>query len=163
MKKDCVQCSASTRAGARCKNNTCIYGEFCNVHTKALFDLAIKPSKIPKSGKGLFTLKAIAKNQKIVKYTGEIKTLDEYNKNPSGYAVAISKGRVIDAASTQSELGRYANDCRASNRKAGQCNGSNARFSVSYKGGTPTIWIKSTKNIPANSEIYISYGHEYWN
>jgi SET domain-containing protein len=162
MTKDCVQCSAATRAGGRCKNITCIYSEFCNVHTKALFDLAIKPSKIPNSGKGLFTLKAIAKNRKIAKYTGEIKTLAEYNANPSGYAVGIPKGRVVDADSTQSDLGRYVNDCRAANRRAGQCKGSNARFAISTKAGITTIWIKATKNIPANSEIYVAYGASYW-
>jgi hypothetical protein len=52
--------------------------------------------------------------------------------NPSGYAVA--RGRVIDAASTQSDLGRYVNDCRAANRRAGECNGSNARLAT--KAGT---------------------------
>ena len=162
--KDCVQCSAATRHGngPRCKNITCIYSEFCNTHTKALFDLSLKQSKIPVAGKGLFTTKTIAKNKNIARYTGDIKTVADYNANQSGYAVAISKNRIIDAASTQSGLARYANDCRAPNRKAGQCKGSNSRFVVNYNGGKTTIWLRATKKIPANSEIYVSYGVGYW-
>jgi SET domain-containing protein len=158
--RECVNCAASTRNGTRCKNTTCIYTEFCAVHTKALFDLAIKPSAIPAAGKGLFTLKSIKKNANIAKYTGDIKTLAAYKAKPSGYAVAISHGRVMDAASTQNSLGRYANDCRAVNR--GHCRGPNARFSVSNRGGNTMIWIKATKHIPANSEIFVSYGKGYW-
>jgi hypothetical protein len=49
-----------------------------------------------------------------------------YNANPGGYAVAIPRGRsrvprIMDAASTQSDLGRYANDCRPANRDENEC------------------------------------------
>ena len=162
--KECVRCSAATKQGRgpRCKKTTCIYSEFCPSHTKVLFDLALKPSGIPGAGKGLFTTVEIPKNRNISRYTGKIKTTAAYNANPSGYAVSISKGRVIDAASTQSALGRYANDCRRANRSAGQCAGPNARLVVSYKGGEPIIWLRATKKINANSEVFISYGAEYW-
>ena len=106
--KECVQCAAATRhgRGPRCKKITCIYSEFCPAHTKALFDLSLKSSNIPGAGKGLFTTKAIAKNKNISKYTGDIKTVAAYNANPSGYAVAIPKNRVVDAAATQSGIAR---------------------------------------------------------
>ena len=160
--RECTQCAAETRRGTRCKLRTCIYSEFCHTHTKQLFDLALKPSHIPNSGKGLFTLKPIPKNANIANYTGVVKTQEEYNANPSNYGIAISKGRIIDAASTQSAIGRYANDCRNINRQAGQCNGSNSRFVINNHTNPPSISLRATKNIIAGSEIYVSYGAAYW-
>jgi hypothetical protein len=140
-----------------------MYSEFCHTHTKAIFDLALKPSTIPNASRGLFTTKQIRAGKKIARYSGVIKTQAAYNANPSGYAVAISRGRVMDAASTQSKLGRYANDCRPANKRANQCKGNNAKFSVKNEGGVTTIWLKATKNIPANTEVFIPYGAGYWN
>ena len=67
-----------------------------------MFGLALKLSHIPGAGKGLFTLKATPRNGNIARYTGGVKTLAQYNANPSGYAVPINRNRVVDATSTQS-------------------------------------------------------------
>ena len=158
--RECVQCLAATKKGSRCKNITCVYSEFCRVHTKQIFDLVLKPSQIPDSGTGLFTAVQIPKNKNIAKYTGQVKSQEEYNANPSGYAIAISRGRVIDAASTQDGIARYSNDCRTKNKKSGHCSGNNARFVVNHR--NDTVWLRSTKNIPAGSEIFVSYGSGYW-
>ena len=158
--RECVQCAAATRKGPRCKKNTCMYSEFCAVHTKSIFDLALKPSRIPGSGTGLFTTVAIPKNKNIAKYTGVIKSKTAYNENPSGYGVALSRGRVLDAASTQSGVARYVNSCRAANKRAGHCSGNNAKFVVNNR--TDSVWVRAIKNIPAGSEIFMSYGAGYW-
>lgn len=161
--RECVRCSAQTRKGARCKNRTCIYSEFCNVHTKRIFDLYLKPSAIPSSGSGLFTSKPIATKTRIAQYTGQIKTAAENQRNPSGYAVAIPRQRVLDAASTQSGIARYANDCRSINKRENQCRGNNAKFAISTRKGVTSVWLVSTKPIPANTEIFVSYGgSSYW-
>ena len=161
--RECVRCSAQTQKGARCKKRTCVYSEFCNTHTKKLFDLYLKPSSIPASGSGLFTSKHIATKTRIAKYTGEIKTAAENQENPSGYGLEIPKARVLDAASTQSGIARYANDCRSVNKREKQCKGNNSRFSVSTRKGITSVWLVSTKSIPANSEIFVSYGaRSYW-
>jgi hypothetical protein len=97
--RECVQCEAATRRGQRCKNRTCKYLEFCATHTKAIFDMALKPSQIPGAGTGLFTMVAIPRNQNIAKYTGEIKSQAAYDAKSSGYGIALSRGRVLDAAS----------------------------------------------------------------
>ena len=120
--------------------------------------LAVKKSSIVDAGLGLFTLEPIKKNQNIIQYTGIIRTNDQFEANPSMYGVEISKGRVIDAKSPQSSIARFANDCRAVNKKAGDCS-INSRFVVSGE----TVWIRATKAIPANSEIFVSYGPKYWN
>ena len=108
---------------------------------------------------------SIPSKTKIADYTGVIKTQAQNDVKPSGYALAIPHGKVLDAASTQSGLARYANDCRAKNKRAGQCQckGSNARFGTLTRGGVTRVWLTSTKMIRANSEIFVSYGKEYWN
>ena len=161
--RECVTCSARTLKGIICKNRTCKYSKFCNVHTRKLFDLYLNPSAIPSSGSGLFTSKPIATKTRIAQYTGQIKTAAENQNNPSGYAVAIPKQRVLDAASTQSGIARYANDCRSANKREKHCKGNNAKFSISTRNGVTSVWLVSTKTIPANSEIFVSYGgSSYW-
>jgi hypothetical protein len=159
----CVQCSATTRKGIRCKNTTCIYSEFCGLHTQSLLNLALRQSWIPTANRGLYTTVDIPKHQNIARYTGELKTFAEYDAAPSGYGYGISAGRVMDAASTQTGLGRYVNDCRAADRRQGHCARSNARFVVSHRNGIATIWVRAIVDIPAESEIYASYGgSRYW-
>jgi hypothetical protein len=160
--RDCVQCSASTRNGQQCSKMTCLYSEFCAIHTKSLFDLQIKRSGIAGSGKGLFTTKQIKKGAKIARYTGTLMSNEEYAEAVSGYGLGVSHGRVIDAKSTQSSLGRNANSCLKQNKNDGECPGNNAKFSIHNKGSIPTAWIKATKNIPAGNEIFIAYGRKYW-
>ena len=161
--RECVRCSAKPRKGSQCRNTTCIYSKFCNVHTKQLFDLYLKESSIPGSGTGLFTSKFILSKTTIANYTGLIKTQAQNDVKPSGYALAIPHGKVLDDASTQSGLARYANDCRAGNKRSGQCKGSNAKFSTLTRDGVTSVGLTSTKLIPANSEIFVSYGRGYWN
>ena len=162
--RECVRCIAVTKHGRghQCKKNTCIYSEFCKQHTESLFDLTLKPSSIPESGKGLYTIIALPKGHKIAQYTGQNVSQEEYELTDSGYGVNIPHGRIIDAASTQSAISRYANDCRAANVRAKQCKGTNARFSIHTRAGRTTIWVVATKNIPAHSEIFLSYGRGYW-
>ena len=68
----------------------------------------------------------------------------------------------MDAASTQSGLARYANDCRVANIREGDCKGNNSRFVKVTRAGKTTVWLRATKNIKAGSEILISYGRKYW-
>ena len=162
--RECVPCSALTRQGkgAPCKNNACATSEFCASHTRSLFDLVLKPSKIKEAGTGLYTTKDIPKNHNIAKYTGQIKTQEEFDASPSNYGIAIPHKRVMDAKSTQSGLARYANDCRTSNKKDGECKGNNTRFVLNTRAGKTTIWLRATKNITAGSELFVSYGSKYW-
>ena len=156
--RECVQCAAATKTGARCKNITCLYGEFCSVHTKQLFDLAIKPSNIKEAGKGLYTLIAIKKGTNIAKYTGKMMSDEEFEANPSPYGLEVKKNRLIDARSTQTGLARYANSCR----KGDKCKGNNSKFSISHRTNPPTVWLKATKNIKAGDEVFVPYGKRYW-
>ena len=159
---ECKQCTAQTKAGARCKARTCKYADYCWIHTKTLLRLGLRPSSIPRSGSGLFTYVDIPANKNICEYKGDNISSAEYTATDSGYGIIIPHGRVIDGKSTQSSLGRYANDCRPANKRAGVCSGNNARYSINTRNGVSTVNVKSIKRIPAGSEIFVSYGAGYW-
>ena len=94
-------------------------------------------------------------------YTGKYKSTEEWNSGNEGdYGLHLTKNLVLDARSTQSAIGRYANNCRNSDKKKNNCKGRNAKFVINQS--TKTVSIKATKNIPAHSEIFISYGTAYW-
>lgn len=116
----------------------------------------IKKSKILNAGDGLFAKIKINKGEFICWYTGVFIDRDvvaneyydsDYLFTPRG------NGLIIDAADPLSCFGRYANDS-LSKRKT------NAKF-VSYSDINSAALIAS-KNITKNSEIYISYGDDYW-
>ena len=161
--RECVVCSAPTKTGERCKIRACSYSEFCHVHTRQILGLYLAQSGIPGAGLGLFTNRRIPRNTNISRYTGTIKTNAEFMANDSGYGVSIPRGRVIDAASTQSNIARYANDCRRANRTAGNCPSNNAKLVAVNTRGVNTVWLKSgSRPIAANTEIFTGYGARYW-
>jgi len=120
-------------------------------------DLYVGDSKIPGTGKGLFTRKDIEKGTLIAEYTGEITTWDDV-KNDAGnvYIYFVNEDYVINAKNSPDAIARYANDARGLNRVAGLHN--NSRF-VNIEG---RIFIKAKRHIPADAEILVDYGKDYW-
>ena len=120
--------------------------------------LVVKESTIPESGKGLFTKKFIPKGTRIVEYKGKITTWKDvdHKEGTNGYIYYIKRTHVIDAGTYKKALGRYANDGRGLYRIPGITN--NAQY-VEDEG---KVYIEATKDIPAGSEILVSYGKEYW-
>ena len=121
-------------------------------------ELYIKRSTIPSSGKGLFTKKMIRKGTRIVEYKGKMTTWKEVNhaNGQNGYIYYIDRTHVIDARTYQKALGRYANDARGLQRIKGITN------NAVYTEENNKVYIEATKDIPAGSEILVSYGKEYW-
>lgn len=121
-------------------------------------DLLVKTSKVPGAGKGLFTRKLIPKGSRIVEYKGKITTWKEvdHKKGNNGYIYYVNRNYVIDARSYPKALARYANDARGLKRIKGL--GNNAEY---VEDGLK-VFIESKKDIPAGSEILVSYGKEYW-
>lgn len=120
--------------------------------------LYVKKSKLPDSGKGLFTKKFIPKGTKIVEYKGRISTWaevkDEDGKN--GYIFYVNRNHVIDGKPHLSALARYANDARGLSRIKGITN--NCDYVIDGK----KAYIESKKDIPAGAEILVDYGKDYW-
>ncbi len=123
-------------------------------------NLIVKKSTIPGSGKGLFTKRDIKKGERIVEYLGEVIDWKECdiraNKDEGGYVFFISRNKCIDAYHTPNELARYANDAKGLTKVKGITN--NCNYEIYKKSG----WISATKDIKAGSELFVSYGAQYW-
>jgi SET domain-containing protein len=120
--------------------------------------LVIKKSKIPGSGKGLFTKVPIPKGARIVEYKGKASTWKEvaHDEGRNGYIYYVTRSYVIDASGSKKQLGRYANDAQGLARVKGLHNNSE------YVSEGLRVFIQAKKNIPAGSEILVAYGPEYW-
>jgi SET domain-containing protein len=120
--------------------------------------LKVKTSVIPEAGKGLFTKKPISKGAKIAEYKGKITTWKEVDdKNGSNrYIFYVKRDYVIDANRRKKALARYANDARGVKKIKGITN--NARY---VQDGL-RVFIEAKEDIPADSEILVDYGREYW-
>ncbi|MGB3948293.1 MAG: SET domain-containing protein [Bacteroidia bacterium] len=123
-------------------------------------DLEVRKSTIPNAGKGLYTKRDIKKGERIVEYLGEIITWKECDiraeKDEGGYVFYISRNKCIDAFHTPDALARYANDAKGLTKIKGINN--NCVYEIYKNRG----WITATKNIKAGSEIFVSYGAQYW-
>ena len=120
--------------------------------------LQIKRSLIPGAGNGLFTTIFISKGTRIVEYKGRSTTWKDVEHDyRNGYIYSIDSKHVIDAKTYKKALGRYANDARG--LVSTKDLGNNSRYVVDkFK-----VFIEAIKDIPAGSEIFVSYGREYWN
>lgn len=155
-----LQCIDHTKNGSRCKRKCVIGSPYCCTHLAYKHHLKIKPSNIPNSGKGLFSIDPMSadpneilfrKGDTICKYHGEIidhaELVERYSNKTPPYVVGISANRFEDGAKTRG-IGSLANTNPGHN---------NATLSI-YRGSAS---LKATKNIRNGEEIYLSYGKEY--
>lgn len=150
-----VRCKAKTKKNRRCSLHT-KRGKYCWIHLKYQFGLRVKQSNIPNAGLGLYTLKEIKSNHKIVDYKGKLN-----NPNPNfTYTLQIDSRNHIDASEPTSGVGRFANDCRKENRRKRHCRDNNAKFSVDTRRKKASI--KAKRKIKAGEEVFVSYGRDYW-
>lgn len=120
--------------------------------------LKVKTSTIPQSGKGLFTAIDVPKGTVITEYIGRRATwadVEDDADNP--YIYFIDEQNVIDASKDLKSLGRYANDAAGLTRVPGLKN------NAEYYEEDNRVYIKAKAPIPAGSEIFVSYGKDYWN
>lgn len=120
--------------------------------------LYIKRSTLPDAGKGLFTKVAIKKGTRIVEYKGKRtvwkKVKDDEGNNP--YIFYVNRNNVIDSLNTKQYHGRYINDARGAVKIKGLKN--NCEYEIDGK----RCFVNARKDIPARSELFVSYGPEYW-
>jgi len=120
-------------------------------------NLEVKTSGIPGSGLGLYTKVFIPAGSLVVEYKGIITSWDAVKDQlDNDYIYYISRNHVIDAAPTPRSLARYANDAKGLTRIPGINNNS------IFKKIDGRVFIKARANIPAGSEILVSYGKQYW-
>ena len=120
--------------------------------------LFVKKSTLPAAGKGLFTRKFIPKGTRIVEYKGRTRTWKEVkaDKDESPYIYYVKRNFVIDALNDKGALARYANDAGGLQRVK------DIKNNAEYVEDGVRVFIEAAKDIPANSEIFVSYGKEYW-
>jgi len=124
--------------------------------------LKVKRSTLPKSGKGVFTTVDIKKGDVITELKGENYTSKDFDlmihaePNRDGYAFYVNRNKVIDTFNALKEPSRYINDAKGITRVKGLTN--NCEFSVKKK----RVFVIATKNIQKGSELFVSYGPEYW-
>ena len=121
-------------------------------------NFVLKESTLPGAGKGLFTLNLIEKGTCILEYKGTITTWKNVNhlEGKNAYVFYVNRNHVVDANDHHLELARYINDAKGLQKIKGITN--NAYYVVRKK----QIFVYALKNIPANSEIFVAYGKEYW-
>jgi uncharacterized protein len=120
--------------------------------------LFVKKSTLPGAGKGLFTRKLIPKGTRIVEYKGKTRTWKEVqaDEDENPYIYYVKRSYVIDALNDKKALARYANDATGLKREK------HIRNNAEYVEDGVRVFIEATRDIPANSEIFVSYGKEYW-
>jgi len=99
------------------------------------------------TGLGLFTLKPIPADKKIIEYVGSILTTEEVAQRSGKYFFELDEKRAIDG-SARSNLARYINHSCRPNAKG-------------YTHGK-RIWIWSLREIAAGEQITINYGKSYF-
>jgi SET domain-containing protein len=120
--------------------------------------LVIKQSTIPGAGKGLFTKKMISKGTRIIEYKGKVTTWKEVDHKGgfNAYIYYVNRSHVIDASADKKSLARYANDAKGSAQIQSLTN------NCMYVQDDLKVFIQAKKDIPADSEILVGYGKEYW-
>jgi len=121
-------------------------------------DLLVKKSTIPGAGKGLFTKKFIPKGKRIVEYKGKISTWKDVDHHDglNPYIYYVNRYHVIDSFNYKKNLARYANDAKGSQNGIKLMN--NCYFVIEEN----RVFLESKRDIPANSELLVGYGKEYW-
>ena len=148
------QCAAIAEStGQRCRLRTA-RGRKCWQHALKQDNLRVKQSNVAAAGLGLFTGSKPMKKGASIPYTGENlsrRAIDRrYGDATAQYTLCRSKTQCRDARRTDTPgLARWINDSR----------GTTMRNNAKLTGG---FTAKASRNIPANTEIFASYGREYW-
>lgn len=120
--------------------------------------LVVKESTLSGAGKGLFTKIFIPKGTRVVEYKGRVTTWKEVeHEHDNAYLFTVHENHVIDASRSYKALARYANDARGFTRIKGITNNS-----IYFRDEDDRVYLESKRDIPAGSEIFVSYGNDYW-
>jgi len=115
-------------------------------------------STLPGSGRGLFTNVFIPKGALITEYTGIVTTWEDADHDDGNnlYIYYVTKNHVIDASKDKKMLARFANDANGRSKIKGST--TNSEYVLKGK----RVYIQAIRNIQPGSEIFVSYGKEYW-
>jgi hypothetical protein len=161
------QCVAFTKQGTACKRRTC-RGHHCADHMRLLQRLAIRQSGIPGAGLGLFMAKGkgakpFRRGDRIVLYSGDWAHLlpgDAGDHLGGPYFLQITRTLAVDAARTNTALGRWANAPHGAEDAQGRPLRPNAQLVLDRRSRQGSLRASAT--IQPGDEILVSYGRTYW-
>ncbi|RYF06141.1 MAG: hypothetical protein EOO40_09465, partial [Deltaproteobacteria bacterium] len=157
------QCVAFTQRGTACKRRT-KRGHHCADHMRLLQRLAVAKSPIAGAGHGLFAAKGkgakpFKAGERIALYTGDWAQLlpgEDGDAQGGPYYLQLTRTLAVDAARTNTALGRWANAPRGAKDATGKPLRPNAKLvrDQHKKQGA----LQATRRINPGDEILISYG-----
>jgi len=161
------QCVAFTQKGTACRRRT-KRGHHCSDHMRLLQRLTVAKSSIAGAGFGLFVARGknalpFRSQQRIALYTGDwVQLLPGRRGDRQGgpYFLQINKTLAIDAARTNTALGRWANAPRGATDTQGRPLEANAELVVDRTRRQGALRAK--RDIQPGEEILVAYGNAYW-
>jgi uncharacterized protein len=116
-------------------------------------------SQLPNAGKGLYTAIKIYKDETISAFKGEILTQKQIKErvhiDEDKYFIEMLNGKIMDSMHVDC-YAKYANDVKGTENSLFK---NNARITIDENND---ISIVATRTIALGSEIFCSYGREYW-
>jgi hypothetical protein len=152
------RCRADNKNGNRCRKRCVIGVEFCSSHLPIYMNLQIRPSEY---GSGLFAYDPDAndndiifrKGDKVCNYEGQILTaqglIDRYGQRTAPYGIRVNNNSFIDSAVLRG-IGSMINHRNAN---------PNVEFKLNAR--QQNIFLKATRNIRQNQQLFVDYGDEY--
>ena len=106
------RCTADNRQRAQCGCKTA-KGQHCHVHMRSLDGLRVTKSAVAGAGSGLFAARDFAVGDHLADYTGD-ELIIRREQDGGPYCLSLTQRRANDAAPTNTDYGRWANDPRGS-------------------------------------------------
>lgn len=115
----------------------------------------VRPSLIPKAGRGLFALQRIKQGRKIGRYSGQRLSEREAKRSSSVYLMRVRPGLVIDGAPASNAM-RWVNGSDSEEQ-------ANVR-AVSTRLNTPDehVAFYAKRALEPGDELLLFYGNAYW-
>ncbi|NVO01271.1 MAG: SET domain-containing protein [Bacteroidetes bacterium] len=121
--------------------------------------LFVNESQIDGSGKGLFTMIPIYKDEIITLFKGEIlNDLESYaraSRGEDGYFINLPDGTIMDSMNVKC-FAKFANDALGIVKSKFKAN---SKITLNENG---KVCIVAKRKILAGEEVFCSYGNEYW-
>ncbi|CAM9156950.1 unnamed protein product [Ectocarpus sp. 12 AP-2014] len=182
----CGQCTQLKPDGTRCKNRVCFGTPLCWSHNRKKYCVIIRESGETDAGKGLFTTEARGPDEWVCPYEGEVTNqhcINQWyvgNNTTAPYTECDYSSRntqLVDRVCVDSSCERgigamantrviYIKDERTNTKvpttaPESQHNCKTVIRRVAEGGDGSTIWLKTTRKVRANRELFVYYGPRY--
>jgi hypothetical protein len=120
-------------------------------------------------GQSVRTLRPFKIDEIVCSYGGKLLPYSKKEAGLSAYMLQWDKDTTIDGhpdfAESAGHVGAFINDAGGpirDNRAKNNVYFSKGSVVTARRGRVPAMWIKAKHYLPANTELFIAYGHSYW-